>query len=52
MQTTPHGWKVFDAATPILTYEYSFGPGTANALAVGGATRWSTTSGTTARSWR
>ena len=36
MQTTPHGWKVFDAATPILIYEYSFGPGMANALAVGG----------------
>jgi hypothetical protein len=36
MQTTSHGWKVFDAHTPILTYEYSFGPGTANALAVGG----------------
>jgi hypothetical protein len=36
VQTTPHGWKVFDATTPILTYEYSFGPGTANALAVGG----------------
>ena len=36
METTPHGWKVFDGQTPILTYEYSFGPGTANALAVGG----------------
>jgi hypothetical protein len=36
MQTTPHGWKVFDARTPILVYEYSFGPGTANTLAVGG----------------
>ncbi|MDQ2961691.1 MAG: hypothetical protein M3R31_00830 [Pseudomonadota bacterium] len=36
MQTTGHGWKVFDASTPILTYEYSFGPGVANALAVGG----------------
>jgi hypothetical protein len=23
MQKTPHGWKVFDANTPILTYEYS-----------------------------
>lgn len=30
------GWKVFDARTPILTCEYSFGPGTAVALAVGG----------------
>ncbi|HSS70484.1 MAG TPA: hypothetical protein VLQ46_07515 [Casimicrobiaceae bacterium] len=36
MQTTPHGWKVFDASMPILVYEYSFGPATANALAVGG----------------
>lgn len=35
METTPHGWKVFDADIPILTYSYSFGPGTANALAVG-----------------
>lgn len=30
-----NGWKIFDARTPLLTYEYSFGPGTANALAVG-----------------
>jgi len=36
MQKTPHGWRIFDAAPPILTYEYSFGPGTAHALAVGG----------------
>jgi hypothetical protein len=36
MQTTPHGWKVFDAERPILIYEYSFGPGVANALAVRG----------------
>jgi hypothetical protein len=36
MQTTPHGWKIFDANTPILTYEYSFGPGTSTAIAVGG----------------
>jgi len=28
-------WKVFDETLPVLTYEYSFGPGTANALAVG-----------------
>ena len=35
MHATAHGWKVFDSRTPILTYEYSFGPGTANALAVG-----------------
>ena len=36
MQTTPHGWQVFDAKMPILTYAYSFGPGVCNALAVGG----------------
>jgi len=35
MDTTATRWKVFDAHTPILTYEYSFGPGTSNALAVG-----------------
>lgn len=35
MDKTPNGWNVFDAQTPILTYAYSFGPGTANALAVG-----------------
>jgi len=38
METTVHGWKIFDARTPILTYEYSFGPGFANALAIGGKT--------------
>ncbi len=37
MQTTAHGWRIFDAGTPVLTYEYSFGPGVATALAVGGA---------------
>ena len=37
MQTTPHGWKVFDATAAILTYEYSFGPGTSTALAVRGS---------------
>ena len=36
MAATPHGWKIFDAHAPVLTYEYSFGPGTANALAAGG----------------
>lgn len=36
METTAHGWKLFDASTPILTREYSFGPGVANALVVGG----------------
>ena len=36
MQTAPHGWKIFDAKTPILTYEYSFGPRACNALAVSG----------------
>jgi len=37
LQETAHGWKVFDAERPILIYEYSFGPGTANALAVRGS---------------
>jgi len=36
MQTSGHVWKVFDALTPILICEYSFGHGLANALAVGG----------------
>lgn len=36
METTAQHWKVFDPATPILTYTYSFGPGLATALAVGG----------------
>jgi hypothetical protein len=36
MEKTPHGWKIFDAQTPILVCEYSCGPGRANALAVGG----------------
>lgn len=36
MQTTANGWKVFDTGTPTLIYEYSSGPGVANALAVGG----------------
>ena len=36
MHATPHGWQVFDAERPILTYQYSFGPGIANALAVRG----------------
>ena len=36
MQATAQSWKVFDDRAPILTYEYSFGPGTAVALAVGG----------------
>jgi hypothetical protein len=35
MEKTTHGWKIFDPKTPVLLYEYSFGPGTANALAVG-----------------
>lgn len=35
MEKTPHGWNIFDADVPILTYPYSFGPGIANALAVG-----------------
>ncbi len=37
MPTATRTWRVFDAATPVLTCEYSFGPGTANALAVRGA---------------
>lgn len=37
MDMTAHGWKIFDARKPVLVYEYSFGPGIANALAVGGA---------------
>lgn len=36
METTPHGWKIFDERVPVLTHTYSFGPGIANALAVGG----------------
>jgi hypothetical protein len=36
MDATPHGWRIFNANAPILTYVYSFGPGTANSLAVGG----------------
>jgi hypothetical protein len=34
MQSTAR-WQIFDSATPILTYEYSFGPGESNSLAVG-----------------
>lgn len=37
MQLFASGWKVFDADLPVMTCEYSFGPGTANALAVGAA---------------
>ena len=33
--TAQQSWKVFDPEVPVLTYEYSFGLGTANALAVG-----------------
>jgi hypothetical protein len=36
MNATANAWKVFDAHVPILTYEYSFGPGSATSLAVGG----------------
>lgn len=36
MEARPSAWDVFDAATPVLTCTYSFGPGTANALAIGG----------------
>lgn len=34
--TTTDGWSVFDRDLPVLTYTYSFGPGEANTLAVGG----------------
>ena len=37
MESTPNGWRVFDASMPVLTYTYPFGPGLANALAVGGS---------------
>jgi hypothetical protein len=30
------GWTVLDSKLPLLTYHYSFGPGRANALAIGG----------------
>ena len=33
--TPTQSWNVFDPELPVLTYEYSFGLGTANALAVG-----------------
>src|SRR5690348_10422752 len=36
MNPNPAKWTVFDAEMPILTYEYSFGPGTSKSLAVGG----------------
>ena len=36
MNAPANGWKVFGAHTPLLTCEYSFGPGTATSLAVGG----------------
>jgi len=37
MRETAHGWRIFDAERPILIFEYSFGPGIANALAVRGS---------------
>jgi hypothetical protein len=36
MNPNPAKWTVFDDEMPILTYEYSFGPGTSKSLAVGG----------------
>lgn len=36
MNTTTGRWAVFDDAVPLLTYDYSFGPGFARALAIGG----------------
>jgi hypothetical protein len=35
MNATPGKWQIFEAETPVLTCAYSFGPGIANALAVG-----------------
>jgi hypothetical protein len=35
MPSTPHGWQILDAKLPVLTFEYSFGPGLATSLAVG-----------------
>lgn len=32
--TTPHGWAVLEAERPVLSLEYSFGPGRANTLVV------------------
>jgi len=37
MSPTTTAWDVFDPKLPVLTCTYSFGPGTANALAIGGA---------------
>src|SRR5690349_17742168 len=36
LESTPHGWRVFARTPPVLIYTYSFGPGTANTLAVAG----------------
>jgi hypothetical protein len=36
MASDARGWQLFDAQTPVLTYLYSFGPGSAHALAAGG----------------
>jgi hypothetical protein len=35
MMTQTNGWRAFEETLPILTCTYSFGPGEANALAVG-----------------
>jgi hypothetical protein len=37
MDAATKGWTVFDATRPLLTCGYSFGPGFATAIAVGGA---------------
>jgi len=37
MPASRPGWNVFDERMPLLTYEYSFGPATANALVARGA---------------
>ncbi len=36
MSKVNSGWTVVDESIPLLTYHYSFGPGLANALAIGG----------------
>lgn len=35
VRQTASGWRIFDAAVPLLTYEYNFGAGSATAIAVG-----------------
>jgi hypothetical protein len=35
MDSTGHGWRIFDRELPVLLYRYSFGAGVATSLAVG-----------------